>query len=31
MNSREDIEQAFRDYHTGTFGPIPRLARIRQR
>ena len=31
MNSRAEIEQAFRDYHTGSFGPIPRLARIRNR
>jgi redox-sensitive bicupin YhaK (pirin superfamily) len=31
MNSREEIEQAFRDYHRGKFGPIPRLARIRER
>ena len=31
MNSRAEIEQAFRDYHAGNFGPIPRLARIRDR
>jgi quercetin 2,3-dioxygenase len=31
MNSRAEIEQAFRDYHAGDFGPIPRLARIRDR
>jgi redox-sensitive bicupin YhaK (pirin superfamily) len=31
MNSRAEIEQAFRDYHKGDFGPIPRLARIRDR
>lgn len=30
-NSRAEIEQAFRAYHKGNFGPIPRLARIRQR
>jgi redox-sensitive bicupin YhaK (pirin superfamily) len=31
MNSRAEIEQAFRDYHAGTFGPIPRLARVSNR
>jgi hypothetical protein len=31
MNSWAEIEQAFRDYHTGTFGPIPPLARIHDR
>ena len=31
MNSQAEIEQAFRHYHGGSFGPIPRLARIRER
>jgi hypothetical protein len=31
INSRAGIEQAFRDYHTGKSGPIPLLARIRDR
>lgn len=31
MNSVAEIEEAFRDYHAGKFGPIPRLARIRDR
>jgi redox-sensitive bicupin YhaK (pirin superfamily) len=28
MNSRQEIEQAFRDFHAGRFGPIPSLARL---
>lgn len=31
MTTRAEIEQAFRDYHAGAFGPVPRLARIRDR
>jgi redox-sensitive bicupin YhaK (pirin superfamily) len=28
MNSHEEIAQAFQDYRSGTFGPVPRLARV---
>ncbi|MCW6005696.1 pirin family protein [Micromonospora sp. CPCC 205371] len=31
MNTRAEIEQAFRDFHTGKFGAIPRQARLRYR
>ncbi|MCM4084293.1 pirin family protein [Paractinoplanes hotanensis] len=28
MNSRDEIEQAYRDFHSGTFGSIPRHTRL---
>jgi redox-sensitive bicupin YhaK (pirin superfamily) len=28
MNDAREIEQAYRDYRSGGFGPIPRLARL---
>ena len=28
MNSRAEIERAFRDFHSGKFGDIPRQARL---
>jgi redox-sensitive bicupin YhaK (pirin superfamily) len=28
MNSRDEIEQAYRDYRAGRFGPVPSLARL---
>jgi redox-sensitive bicupin YhaK (pirin superfamily) len=28
MNTDAEIVQAFGDYRTGRFGPIPRLARV---
>jgi hypothetical protein len=28
MNRAEEIEQAYRDFRTGGFGPVPRLARL---
>ncbi|GAA1258156.1 hypothetical protein GCM10009609_21490 [Pseudonocardia aurantiaca] len=28
MNRAEEIEQAYRDFRTGEFGPVPRLARL---
>ena len=31
MNSRAEIEQAFRDFRSGRFGDVPRLARLRTR
>jgi quercetin 2,3-dioxygenase len=31
MNSHADIEQAWRDFHAGRFGDIPRLARLGSR
>ncbi|MER6549389.1 pirin family protein [Streptomyces sp. NPDC001250] len=31
MNSPDEIEQAFRDFHSGKFGDIPRQARLRYR
>lgn len=31
MNTRAEIEQAFRDFHTGKFGAIPRQARLQYR
>ncbi|MFI1028364.1 pirin family protein [Streptomyces sp. NPDC020951] len=31
MNSREEIEQAYRDFHSGRFGQIPRAARLQTR
>lgn len=31
MNTHAEIEQAFRDYHTGKFGPMPHAARLQMR
>ncbi|WP_443068898.1 hypothetical protein [Streptomyces sp. NBC_01361] len=31
MNTQAEITQAFRDYHSGTFGQIRRAARLRTR
>jgi hypothetical protein len=31
MNTRAEIEQAFRDFHGGKFGDIPRMARLQYR
>jgi quercetin 2,3-dioxygenase len=31
MNSRAEIAQAFRDFHAGKFGDIPRQARLQYR
>ncbi|MFD5483636.1 hypothetical protein [Streptomyces hawaiiensis] len=31
MNSRAEVEQAFQDFHSGTFGQIPRAARLQTR
>lgn len=28
MNSRAEIEQAYRDFHSGKFGSIPRHTRL---
>ncbi|OLT14390.1 pirin family protein [Pseudonocardia sp. CNS-139] len=28
MNSAEEIEQAYRDFRTGTFGPVPKTTRL---
>jgi redox-sensitive bicupin YhaK (pirin superfamily) len=28
MNTKPEIAQAFRDFHAGAFGPVPRLARL---
>ncbi|MBP2327194.1 redox-sensitive bicupin YhaK (pirin superfamily) [Kibdelosporangium banguiense] len=28
MNTKPEIAQAFRDFHDGVFGPVPRLARV---
>jgi redox-sensitive bicupin YhaK (pirin superfamily) len=30
MNSRDQIEQAYRDFHAGTFGAVPKLARLKR-
>ncbi len=30
MNSRAEIEQAFRDFHSGEFGDVPRQARLQR-
>ena len=29
MNSRAEIEMAYRDYQAGTFGQVPRQARLK--
>jgi len=29
MNTQDEIEQAFSDFHGGKFGAIPRQARLR--
>ena len=29
MNTKEQIEQAFADFHSGKFGEVPRMARLR--
>ena len=31
MNSQAEIEQAFRDFHSGKFGEVPRQARLQFR
>ncbi|MDT0479355.1 pirin-like C-terminal cupin domain-containing protein [Streptomyces doebereineriae] len=31
MNTRAVIDQAFRDFHTGRFGTVPRQARLQHR
>jgi quercetin 2,3-dioxygenase len=31
MNSHAEIEQAFRDFHSGRFGAVPRQARLRSK
>jgi len=31
MNSKAEIYQAFQDYRSGKFGPVPRQARLRYR
>jgi hypothetical protein len=31
MNSKAEIYQAFEDFHSGKFGPVPRLARLQYR
>jgi quercetin 2,3-dioxygenase len=31
MNSKAEIAQAFRDFHSGKFGGIPRQARLQYR
>jgi quercetin 2,3-dioxygenase len=31
MNTRAEIDQAFRDFHTGRFGTVPRQARLQHR
>jgi redox-sensitive bicupin YhaK (pirin superfamily) len=31
MNSREQIDQAFADFHAGRFGAVPKLARLKRR
>jgi redox-sensitive bicupin YhaK (pirin superfamily) len=31
MNSKAEIAQAFRDFHSGKFGDIPRQARLQYR
>ncbi len=31
MNTADQIEQAFRDFHGGKFGEVPRTARLRYR
>jgi hypothetical protein len=31
MNSKAEIYQAFQDYRSGKFGPVPRQARLQYR
>jgi redox-sensitive bicupin YhaK (pirin superfamily) len=31
MNTQDQIEQAFKDFHSGKFGEVPRMARLRYR
>ena len=31
MNTRTEIDQAFRDYRAGKFGAVPRAARLQDR
>ncbi|WP_406223930.1 pirin-like C-terminal cupin domain-containing protein [Streptomyces canus] len=31
MNTRAEMDQAFRDFHTGRFGTVPRQARLQHR
>lgn len=31
MNTRAEIDQAFRDFHTSRFGTVPRQARLQHR
>ena len=31
MNTRAEVEQAYADFRSGRFGPVPRQARLQQR
>ena len=31
MNTGDEIDQAFRDFHAGKFGPVPRMTRLQHR